>query len=105
MDLLYPQGYILSTPNEPDIQLCFLLEIKQMANVQPFYFFQKITYFNYSFLGRCSLLYLKIITYRLTTPRIFFFCMADTTPALNRSEDKGAWMIWVSVQPVLFKIS
>jgi len=36
----------------------------------------------------------------LPTPGIFFFCMADTTPALNRSEDKGAWMIWVSVQPV-----
>ena len=36
--------------------------------------------FKSTFLGRCSLLYLKIITYRLTTPRIFFFCMAATTP-------------------------
>jgi len=26
--------------------------------------------------------------------------MADTTPALNRSEDMGAWMIWLRVQPV-----
>jgi len=49
--------------------------------------------------------YFKSITYRLVTPRIFFFCMVDTTPALKRSEDMGAWMIWVRVQPVFLNIS
>jgi hypothetical protein len=31
--------------------------------------------------------------------------VADTTPALNRSEDMGAWMIWVRVHPVFLNIS
>jgi len=32
----------------------------------------------------------KIITYRLVTPRILFFCIAATIPALKRSADMGA---------------
>ena len=50
------------------------------------------------------LLCCKIIRYRLVTPSIRLFCIADTTTALKRSEDMGAWMIWVRSHPVLFKI-
>jgi tRNA(fMet)-specific endonuclease VapC len=32
----------------------------------------------------------EIITYRLVTPKILFFCIAATTPALKRSDGKGA---------------
>ena len=32
----------------------------------------------------------KTITYRLVTPSILFFCIADTTPALKRCVDMGA---------------
>ena len=41
-----------------------------------------------------------MITYRLVTPTILFFCIADTTPALKRSDERGACMIWVSSQPL-----
>ena len=37
----------------------------------------------------------RTITYRLVTPRMLLFCMAETTPALKRWDDMGAWMIWV----------
>ena len=33
--------------------------------------------------------YFKTITYRLVTPSILFFCIADTTPALKRCDDMG----------------
>ena len=46
----------------------------------------------------------KIITYLLVTPSILFFCIADTTTALKRCADMGAWMMWVCCQPVLFRI-
>lgn len=32
----------------------------------------------------------EMITYLLVTPTILFFCMADTTPALKRSEASGS---------------
>ena len=32
----------------------------------------------------------EMMTYLLVTPIIFFFCMADTTFALKRSEESGA---------------
>ena len=34
--------------------------------------------------------FFKKITYLLVTPRILFFCIAETTPAVKRSDDKGA---------------
>jgi hypothetical protein len=27
--------------------------------------------------------------------QVAFFCIAETTPALKRWDDRGAWMIWV----------
>jgi hypothetical protein len=35
-------------------------------------------------------IFFEMITYLLVTPIIFFFCMADTTFALKRSEESGA---------------
>jgi hypothetical protein len=43
----------------------------------------------------CQLFWSRTITYRLITPSMPFFCMAETTPALNRWDDRGAWMMWV----------
>jgi len=43
---------------------------------------------------------LAIIKYRLVTPKIFFFCIADTIPASKRSDESGTWMMWVRCQPV-----
>ena len=34
--------------------------------------------------------FFDMMTYLLVTPIIFFFCMADTTFALKRSEESGA---------------
>jgi hypothetical protein len=34
--------------------------------------------------------FFEIMTYLLVTPTSFFFCMADTTFALKRSEESGA---------------
>jgi hypothetical protein len=34
--------------------------------------------------------FFEMMTYLLVTPIIFFFCMADTTFALKRSEEIGA---------------
>ncbi|MBW1834520.1 MAG: phage integrase N-terminal SAM-like domain-containing protein [Deltaproteobacteria bacterium] len=34
--------------------------------------------------------FFEMMTYLLVTPIIFFFCMADTTFALKRSEESGA---------------
>ena len=47
---------------------------------------------------------LAIIKYRLVTPKIFFFCIADTIPASKRSDESGTWMIWVRCQPVLLNM-
>ncbi|MDP2646022.1 MAG: hypothetical protein Q8P24_13875 [Desulfobacterales bacterium] len=33
--------------------------------------------------------FFEMMTYLLVTPIIFFFCMADTTFALKRSEERG----------------
>jgi len=35
----------------------------------------------------------KIITYLDVTPSILFFCIAETTTALKRCADMGAWMM------------
>jgi len=37
----------------------------------------------------------------IKNPKDFFFCMAVTTPALNGSEDKGPYMIWVKSPAML----
>jgi len=44
------------------------------------------------------------MTYLLVTPSILFFCIAETTTALKRCADIGAWMMWVCCQPVMFRI-
>jgi len=46
----------------------------------------------------------NIITYLEVTPSILFFCIAETTTALKRCADIGAWMMWVCGHPVLFNI-
>jgi len=46
----------------------------------------------------------RIITYLDITPSILFFCIAETTTALKRCADMGAWMMWECSQPVLFRI-
>ena len=48
--------------------------------------------------------FFTMIKYRLVTPRILFFCMADTTCAWKRSEDRGICMIWVRCHPDSFSI-
>jgi len=48
--------------------------------------------------------YFRTITYLDVTPSILFFCIAETTTALKRCADMGAWMMWVCCQPVLFRI-
>jgi hypothetical protein len=40
--------------------------------------------------GRGTYFFFEMMTYLLVTPIIFFFCMADTTFALKRSEESGA---------------
>jgi len=37
----------------------------------------------------------RTITYLDVTPSILFFCIAETTTALKRCADIGAWMMWV----------
>ena len=46
----------------------------------------------------------RIITYLDVTPSILFFCIAETTTAVKRCADMGAWMMWVWCQPVLFNM-
>ena len=46
----------------------------------------------------------RTITYRLVTPTILFFCIAETCAALKRCVDMGACMMWLWCQPVLFSM-
>ena len=39
--------------------------------------------------------WLRIMTYLDVTPSILFFCIAETTTALKRCADMGAWIKWV----------
>ena len=48
--------------------------------------------------------WLRIMTYLDVTPSILFFCIAETTTALKRCADMGAWIKWVCHQPVLFNM-
>jgi len=88
----------------------FAADLRELTLI---FFYKKLHHFDFFILKLiCVNLRLKspyhgcfrIITYLLVTPSILFFCIAETTTALNRWADMGAWMMWVWRQPVLFKI-